>query len=301
MFEKEEIVNLLKAGYSLSEIAKEKNEKYHKLYYWCKRNNITISRASNGKSKSTLFARRKNRKISNSDYEMIIDMYINRNLSGNEIAKILNVSAATFSASLRREGFAVKLKSGEFNRKEPLHSKNTLESLYRDMKLSTYEICKLLNYPHHGAVVEDMKYYNIPRRNYKDAGNNLYDKHPEKKELHRKQFYEGITGPKNVDITSIEKRFMEWAEARGIKYKLQFQIRKNWHRYDFLIEGTKVIVEMDGDFWHSLPEHVQRDKKYDDIAKKYGYNVVRIKESELMKNCNVFDEKLNALIKKEEA
>ena len=90
----------------------------------------------------------------------------------------------------------------------------------------------------------------------------------------------------------MEQAFIDWANDHNIRYDFQFQIRENWHRYDFKIVDTKVIVEMDGDYWHSLPEYVERDAKFDLTAERHGFQVIRIKQSELKENPNIFDERI---------
>lgn len=45
---------------------------------------------------------------------------------------------------------------------------------------------------------------------------------------------------------------------------------------DFRVGG--IVVEYDGDYWHSLPDMIHRDKRKDRDLRKRGYDVVRIKE-----------------------
>lgn len=297
MLNKDNIQNDLNSGLSLSEICNRDGLVYANVYYWCKKNGVQLSRASNGKSSSTHVSRKYSRAISENDKELLRDMYLVQNLPISVISKHFNTSDATVAATMRRFGIPVKLKNGKYEKTTPSQPKHVLEQLYINQQLSTHEIAKLLGYRHHGQVVEEMKYYNIDRRSYKDAGALLYEKHPEKRDLHREQFYAGITGPKSSNITSLERKFMDWAVTNGVDFEYQFQIRKNWHRYDFLIVNTNIIVEMDGDFWHSLPEHVERDRKYDDTAHSHGYTVVRIRESDVQCNTSVFDERILPLIK----
>ncbi len=51
---------------------------------------------------------------------------------------------------------------------------------------------------------------------------------------------------------------------------------------DFVsIDGTKKIIELNGDYWHNLPEHQERDKRKLATYKQEGYDALTIWESEL--------------------
>lgn len=44
------------------------------------------------------------------------------------------------------------------------------------------------------------------------------------------------------------------------------------------------VIEVDGDYWHSLPNVKERDSRKDKYLKSKGINVVHIKECELKTN-----------------
>lgn len=68
-----------------------------------------------------------------------------------------------------------------------------------------------------------------------------------------------------------------------LKLKYRFQVSIDKYVVDFLV-GKKLVVECDGDYWHSLPASKKNDKKKDCILKKLGYIVLRFSESQLKKN-----------------
>ena len=280
MLNKQEIVDLISLGKNLTEIAQMLDYPYPNLYYFIRKQGIEyLGRENNGKSASTLKARRKCRKIP--DRDMLHDLYVTKRLSMGKIAKQLNTTSATVLAALKEFNIPSRLKNGLDEYKAPIHSKQTLESMYITKGLSMQEIADLLGYKSHGLVQQDLKYYGIASRTYKEAGKLLYEKRPEKRELHRTQFYDGTTGPKQNVPTWIERAFVQWASDNNLDIIHQFQIRKNWHRYDFRIDNTNILVEMDGVFWHSLPEHVVRDTKFVETANEHGFEVIRITDKEL--------------------
>lgn len=71
-------------------------------------------------------------------------------------------------------------------------------------------------------------------------------------------------------------------------------ILENKH-YDYII-GNKILIEYDGDYWHSREHNIINDKIKDEIAHKYDYIIFRIKDSE-SKNIEILN-KLNILYNK---
>ena len=49
---------------------------------------------------------------------------------------------------------------------------------------------------------------------------------------------------------------------------------------DIYIPRYKVGIEYDGDYWHNIPEMIERDKLKDIICKERGLKLIRVLESE---------------------
>ena len=54
---------------------------------------------------------------------------------------------------------------------------------------------------------------------------------------------------------------------------------------DFIHKNKKIIIEVNGDYWHSLPKMIKKDERKIEAYKKNGFNTLTIWEKEL-KNPN---------------
>lgn len=284
------LTDLLQSNMSISEIAKMLTIPYMQLYYFINKApelKHYSSIKNNGKSKTTLNARAKSKVTM--DETLLVDLYCNQQMSSAQIAKVFNTTTVTVLSRLRELGITINLTNGKQQHLPPIQSKETLEDLYISKQLSMMEIKELLHYDHHGDVQQDLLKHGIKTRTYKEAGALLYIKHPEKRELHRIQAYERINSGKwgIQRITDIEQAFIDWANKNNIPFIYQFQIHRFYHRYDFHLINTGIIIEMDGIYWHK--NHTARDASFDLYAEHSGYRVIRITNLDLKQYPNIFD------------
>lgn len=87
------------------------------------------------------------------------------------------------------------------------------------------------------------------------------------KEFEQKYLIEKLNLKKNIDYI-IQKR---------LKYKDSFRF------YDFYIIKDNLLIEIDGDYWHSLEHHIKNDKIKNELAKENGFKLLRIKEKDINK------------------
>lgn len=83
--------------------------------------------------------------------------------------------------------------------------------------------------------------------------------------------------------SSIEIKVQEQLDEIGIRYVQQKRIY-NGERYfflDFYIPSLKLIIECNGDYWHNLPEKIERDKSLKKYVESVGRNIVFIWEHEI--------------------
>jgi very-short-patch-repair endonuclease len=83
------------------------------------------------------------------------------------------------------------------------------------------------------------------------------------------------------NVSSIEIKTKEWLESNNINYEHQFCF-DNYFIYDF--RCGNILVEVNGDYFHSLPEAIDRDKRKKLHAEKNGYEVIYIWEHEVNDN-----------------
>ncbi|MBR4590232.1 MAG: hypothetical protein IKO36_06160, partial [Bacteroidaceae bacterium] len=116
--------------------------------------------------------------------------------------------------------------------------------------------------------------------------------------------------------SSLESRFCCILNQLNISYTRQFHIKGSTHPYDFRLCDTKIIIEINGNYWHANPTMYSkesilnfpgrrkikaediwnRDKKFIEFANKNNFKVIEIWESD-MKNKND-DELSNFVIQK---
>ena len=98
--------------------------------------------------------------------------------------------------------------------------------------------------------------------------------------------------------SKLEMVFKEIMESLDIKYIEQFYVRDIKALYDFKISGTKILIEVDGDYWHCNPniekfrlptrqwhhDNLKRDIIKNEWASNNGYKLLRFWEYDIMNN-----------------
>lgn len=82
--------------------------------------------------------------------------------------------------------------------------------------------------------------------------------------------------------TSIERKMSELLDVLKIKYSKQFPIGN--FICDFYLPKLNIVIEADGDYYHSLPGAKERDARKDEYLKSLGYKVMRFGESVIKKD-----------------
>lgn len=118
-----------------------------------------------------------------------------------------------------------------------------------------------------------------------------------KKENREKQSHKRVSYIKEngfIPISKVEKYFGEILLECGFNFYEQFYVREIKALYDFKVKGKKILIEVDGDFWHCNPntkfkkpttEHQRsnliKDKIKNEWCKNNNYILLRFWESDI--------------------
>jgi very-short-patch-repair endonuclease len=102
----------------------------------------------------------------------------------------------------------------------------------------------------------------------------------ELKALHRRVICSRI---QKKSMTDIEMKVARQLDSAGLRYVHQFFLNEKY-LYDFLLVDRKILIECDGDYWHSLNGMYERDLKKDVFARENGFEIMRFRGSEILKN-----------------
>lgn len=113
---------------------------------------------------------------------------------------------------------------------------------------------------------------------------------PGAKERGRKQFcsdtckgsYQAYILGLGLTPTSIEVAVRCVLTEIGIQFEEQKQI--GYWLADFYLPNHNLVLECDGDYWHSIPKTVKKDTKRDKWMKANGYKVLRLTEHAIKDN-----------------
>ncbi|MDD4987060.1 MAG: DUF559 domain-containing protein [Dehalococcoidales bacterium] len=81
--------------------------------------------------------------------------------------------------------------------------------------------------------------------------------------------------------TNIEKELYSFLAVQKIKFDKQQPINGKFI-VDAYVPSHKLVIEADGEYWHSREPNIKRDKSENAYLRKCGYNVIRLKEVEIL-------------------
>lgn len=108
-------------------------------------------------------------------------------------------------------------------------------------------------------------------------------------------------------MNNLEKYVADYFDFNNIEYYHNFFINgDSTHSYDFKIKGIKLLIEIDGDYWHGGPKYVKYFHNVDsvksndvlktEIAENSGFKLIRFWESDIENNSErVFNEILTTI------
>lgn len=84
----------------------------------------------------------------------------------------------------------------------------------------------------------------------------------------------------NGNESGLEKRVRLALEHAGIAHEKEYAVGK--YVFDFYLPAAHLLLEADGDYWHSQPSAQLRDQRKTARARKVGFAVERLQESTIM-------------------
>ena len=98
-----------------------------------------------------------------------------------------------------------------------------------------------------------------------------------------------FTGP-----TSIERKLYQELKDRGLLFETQKLINGHF-LVDAYVPSLNLVIEADGDYWHSLDKSVKQDKAKNAYLTKCGFGLLRISETNINNGSfkNILSEVIN--------
>jgi very-short-patch-repair endonuclease len=94
-------------------------------------------------------------------------------------------------------------------------------------------------------------------------------------------------------VTKIELKVQNQLRSKGIEFICQKQIKNRF--YDIYIPSMNLLIECDGDYWHSLDRQKPIDELKNELAKFEGYKLIRLSESCInLKRFDIYESIKNA-------
>lgn len=94
--------------------------------------------------------------------------------------------------------------------------------------------------------------------------------------------------------TSIETAISKVLSCLKVKFHEQYQF--GVFTFDFFIPSSNLIIECDGDYWHSRSDARGRDKRKKILAEKHSMKLLRLSESEINSDIDSCRQKILALL-----
>lgn len=85
-------------------------------------------------------------------------------------------------------------------------------------------------------------------------------------------------------VSKLEKGFAKNLRDEGLEFETQFPIKG--FSIDIAFPEKEIAVEVDGEYWHSLPNVIEKDKRKDKRLKNKGWKVVHVRGKTIRNNLN---------------
>lgn len=122
---------------------------------------------------------------------------------------------------------------------------------------------------------------------------------PSKNKAKNKSIRKKKNSTKNLDGSKLETFFkINVLEKLNLNYVQQFEAKSIGRFYDFLLTDYRILIEIDGDYWHMNPDIYQspinsiqkRNKRVDELKNKWAltncYILLRFWEKDIYNDTN---------------
>lgn len=92
-------------------------------------------------------------------------------------------------------------------------------------------------------------------------------------------------------LNKLETKGSEILNDLGINHEVQVQLFEKFI-VDVLIRDLKIIIQWDGEYWHSKPKRKNLDVSQDNYLSKCGYKIIRITDKEIKDNIKSVENKI---------
>lgn len=213
--------------------------------------------------------------------------------NAQDIAELYGIKYHTVQYHIKKMGLTGKrVSEGMLNKREQTRTRYTKEilyDLYHTQNLTLGSIGKRYNVTA-ATVLADMKRFDIPRRSKTEASTTAWDSVEKREAARQRAIARGDL--QFGQRTDIELMFEQWAAENDVQVVAQFQLSEIGHRYDYHIIGTNILIELDGDYWHSTSKQQTLDHRFELEAEGAGFTVVRFLRSALLKDSSIFNQLL---------
>lgn len=166
------------------------------------------------------------------------------------------------SKRMRGNKFAVGMTPWSKGKKMPAHIVESAAKVNRGKKLSE---------AHKRAI----------SKTHKKRGVGNYMKKAWTLERMKSMSIKGITKQQTMkEPTSIEKAVYDELKDRGLLFEKQYLVNGKF-LVDAYIPSLNLVIECDGDYWHSLDRVIKRDRAKNAYLTKCGYGLARFTETDI--------------------
>lgn len=126
--------------------------------------------------------------------------------------------------------------------------------------------------------------------------------------VRKAKWHKPLKSAEEIPSSKVELRFEKVLNNSGVKLKPQYQL--GFKFYDFIVEGTNILIEFDGDYFHCNPKkypngaetktqkkNILNDVYKDSLAKTNGFVLIRVWESDFNDTPTEVIKKIKKIIK----